>query len=85
MNTKLENKPVVVTGGDIDMQNARHFVPEGVNGSLSPAMLGILKIQITCWKMLVTAPRHLSPTGDFCGAFWKVPFFLRHLWCALAE
>jgi len=92
MNRKLEAKVAVVAGGSagIGLGSAQRFAAEGTRVFITGAPRYFQRLD-----KVVEHPRnraaefHLNGTclvrAICCGAFRKVPFFLRHLWCALAQ
>jgi NAD(P)-dependent dehydrogenase (short-subunit alcohol dehydrogenase family) len=92
MNRKVEDKIAVVTGGSagIGLGTIQRFAAEGARALI----IGAPRYSQSLDKMVEhtrnrAAEFHLNGTclvrAICCGAFRKVPFFLRHLWCALAE
>ena len=92
MNRKVEDKIAVVTGGSagIGLGTAQRFSAEGARAFIieAPRYYQPLDKVVEHTRKLA-AELHLNGTclvRAICrGAFRKVPFSLRHLWCALAE
>ena len=91
MNRKLETKVAVVTGVGTGLEAGKHFEAEGARVFITGPATRHPQDSDEVLENTRNRPAEFYFNGTclvrsiFCGAFRKVPFFLRHLWCALAE
>ena len=92
MNRKLGDKIAVVARGSagIGFDRAQRFAPDAARAFITGAARHSQRLDTVVEHTRNRAAEfYLNGTclvrAICCRAFRKVPFFLRHLWCALAE